>query len=293
MEFYQLKTFTMVAHEGNLTRAAKRLHASQPAVSAHIKALEDELEVTLFQRTPKGMVLTGAGEKLREHAERILTSIDEMVGEAGKLKGVLEGDIRIGINTEPTTLRVAELFSRMREEHPKLRIQLLQTMSGELLKKLERDELDAGFLYGENLSERIFVSELQQMRLVIAGTSDMQEALSRSEASELGQYPWVTTPEDCPFHTVSSAFFKKHRFKPDQVALVDDESIIKAMVKNGAGLSLLLRQEASADEDLALWDKEELNLPLSIACLQRRKDEPLLQTLFSMLSKIWDASSRV
>jgi DNA-binding transcriptional LysR family regulator len=58
MEFYQLRSFVAVAEAGHLTRAAEKLHVSQPAVSAQIKALEDELELALFERTSSGMVLT-------------------------------------------------------------------------------------------------------------------------------------------------------------------------------------------------------------------------------------------
>ena len=58
MELYHLKTFVTVAEEQHLTRAAERLFTSQPAISAHIKALEEELRLTLFERTPKGMQLT-------------------------------------------------------------------------------------------------------------------------------------------------------------------------------------------------------------------------------------------
>ena len=61
MELYHLRTFVTVAEEGHLTRASERLFTSQPAVSAHIKALEEELGVTLFDRTPRGMQLTPAG----------------------------------------------------------------------------------------------------------------------------------------------------------------------------------------------------------------------------------------
>ena len=64
MELYQLRGFAAVAESGHLTRAAERLHLSQPALSAQIKALEDELGVHLFERGPSGMALTAAGKRL-------------------------------------------------------------------------------------------------------------------------------------------------------------------------------------------------------------------------------------
>lgn len=64
MELYQLKTFVAIAKEGSLTRAAERVFTSAPAVSAQLKALEDELGVKLFERTPRGMVPTQAGRSL-------------------------------------------------------------------------------------------------------------------------------------------------------------------------------------------------------------------------------------
>ncbi|WP_218280356.1 LysR family transcriptional regulator [Verrucomicrobium spinosum] len=72
MEFYHLRTFLTVADEGHLTRAAEKLMTSQPAVSAQLRALEDEVGMKLFERTSKGMVLTSAGRSLREQAERIV-----------------------------------------------------------------------------------------------------------------------------------------------------------------------------------------------------------------------------
>ena len=66
MELYQLRSFAAVAEENHLTRAAERLHLSQPAVSGHIKALEGELGVRLFERASTGMELTAAGKELLE-----------------------------------------------------------------------------------------------------------------------------------------------------------------------------------------------------------------------------------
>lgn len=291
MELYQLKTFTMVAEEGHLTRAAKRLNASQPAVSAHIKALEDELGISLFMRTPKGMTLTAEGVQLKKHADKAIAVIDEMVVHAGTLRGAVSGDLRIGINTEPDSLRIPELFSTLQSQHPHLQLHLLQSMTGEALGRLETGELDAAFIYGRSDSDKIFAAELQQLKLVVAGPAKWREGIESSGPEGLGDFPWIMTPVDCPFHTIVSELFWKYDLSPDKVANVDQESTIKTMIKAGMGLSLILEQDVvkeSEQDDFAVWDKEDLNLSLSIACLKRRKEEKRLQTLFSVLRRVWE-----
>ncbi|HEY5961824.1 MAG TPA: LysR family transcriptional regulator, partial [Polyangiaceae bacterium] len=78
MELYQLKTFLVIARTGNLTRAASELHASQPTVSGQLKALEDELGLTLFERTTRGMKLTEAGNRLRNKAQELTDLATEL-----------------------------------------------------------------------------------------------------------------------------------------------------------------------------------------------------------------------
>jgi DNA-binding transcriptional LysR family regulator len=290
MELYQLRTFKMVAEEGHLTRAAKRLHASQPSISAHIKALEEELGISLFQRTPKGMILTAEGIKLKGHADRALAVVDEMVSQAGKLRETLNGELRIGINTGADSIRIPELFTLMKARHPNLNMHLLQCMTGEVLNKLENGGLDAGFMYGENSSEKIFAVELKNLGLVIAGPIAWRDRLMAARPTDLDKFPWIMTPSDCPFDNVASQLFKTYGILPAQVVLIDQETTIMSMIKAGTGISLLLEQDVRQDEldgNLAIWRKEELSLNLSIACLKRRKDEPVLQKFFSVLLEIW------
>lgn len=294
MELYQLKTFAMVAEEGNLTRASKRLNASQPAVSAHIKALEDELGLSLFLRTPKGMDLTVDGQKMKDYADRALAAVGEMATAAGKLRGVLQGELRIGINADPDMLRLAELFTRVRELHQGLQIHLLQTMTGEVAARLESGLLDAGFMYGVHELEKLHLVELRMARLVVVGPADLRGELEVASASDLANFPWIMTPTDCPFHSVGAEFFKKHGLVPTQVALVDQEPLIKSMIRAGTGLSLLQEEDVAeevAAGQLAVWRGEELAIRLSIGCLKRRKDEPMLQALFSILSRLWEPES--
>lgn len=91
MDLNQLKTFVTVAEEQHLTRAAERLFTSQPAVSAQLKALEESLDVVLFDRTPKGMKLTPSGEILLTQAQTVLDTANLIVSQAKAIKGEVIG----------------------------------------------------------------------------------------------------------------------------------------------------------------------------------------------------------
>ncbi|WP_224242960.1 LysR family transcriptional regulator [Hyalangium gracile] len=79
MSLTHIQSFVAVAEEGHVGRAARRLHITQPPLSRHILALEDELGTPLFERTPRGMRLLPAGEVFLLHARRILAEVDAAV----------------------------------------------------------------------------------------------------------------------------------------------------------------------------------------------------------------------
>ncbi len=116
MDIHQLKTFVTVAREGSITRASDLLFLSQPAVSAHIKAMEDTLGILLFDRTPKGMVLTHGGHRLLVKAEDVLCSHQRFLSEATRIKGILSGKLRLGVGGHASSEALGRLLCSLSEE---------------------------------------------------------------------------------------------------------------------------------------------------------------------------------
>src|SRR5262245_5401060 len=148
MELYQLRTFVTVAELRSVTHAAERLFTTPPSVSAHIKALEAELDVVLFERTSRGMSLTAAGERLLQRAEHVLEAAKALADEAATLRKHLLCEIRVGLNAAPSFLRVPELIGAVREVQPGLRLRLVASTTGHIVKQLGSRTLDAGFVFG-------------------------------------------------------------------------------------------------------------------------------------------------
>ena len=148
MELYQLRSFAAVAELGQLTRAAERLHVSQPALSAQIKALEDELSVALFDRGSGGMSLTAAGRQLLPDAERIIAAAQAMRSQALALRGEVAGRVRLGTVADPELVRLGDVLRRAVDRFPLLEIDVHQEISGAAFEKVRDGELDSAFYYG-------------------------------------------------------------------------------------------------------------------------------------------------
>src|SRR5450432_111006 len=133
MELNHLQSFIAVARLGHLTRAAETLHLSQPALSGQIKSLEENLGVTLFERSSSGMSLTTSGRQLLEDAQRVIESVQNL-----KNAAVLE----------PSILQVGELLSLAFRQHPQLELELHQVLSSDALVGVRNGTLDASFYFG-------------------------------------------------------------------------------------------------------------------------------------------------
>jgi DNA-binding transcriptional LysR family regulator len=258
MELYQLKTFVAIAQERSLTRAAERVFTSPPAVSAQIKALEDELGVKLFDRTPRGMVLTEAGARLLEEAERTLASAGRMRSAAEQLRGAAKGVVRFGTVSDPVALRLGQALVTLAERHPHITLQLHQGLSVDSLRQLQRGELDCAYVMTDH--EQIDGLELRRLGgidLVVALPAAMARANPNPSRDDLLALPWVGTPTSCVLRTHLDALFASAGREYREGAMANAEGVVRSLVASGAGAGIVRLDQALQAEragELTLWN---------------------------------------
>lgn len=245
MELYQLRTFVTVAEEGNFTKAGKRVHTTQPAVSAHIKALEEELGVRLFTRTPRGVELTTAGSELISDAIEVLSSAEKMQARAVTLRGEVSGKLAIGLCTDPGYLNVTQLLSYMSEKFPKLNLKLVQSPSGEVLTRLRAKTLDAGFVFSGNPYSDVESIRLAEPEYFIIGATKWKERLESATPQDLSEFTWVMPTSRCPFRELQLNIFRDHAITPAHTIGADSEQVINTLVLSGKALSLVRHDEVN------------------------------------------------
>ena len=290
MELYQLKTFVAVSKEGHLTRAAERLNTSQPSVSAHIKSLEEELGVMLFERTPKGMQLTPQGLVLKQKAEQVLNAADAMRFAADHLQGELTGEVRLGIHTDPHFLKATRILSEMKRDYPNVSLSYIPKMTWDAPEELHKENLEAAFVYARPDDDAFAAHVLDQIGLVIVGPITWQDRLHNAALADLSEFPWIWTSHRCPYYAVAMRLFHEMDCEPRKAVITDQEAAIRHMVADGVGLSIMSEMDAVSAANkgqLYIVGTRIGRLDLSLIYLKRRAQDPFVKATLSSVSKAW------
>lgn len=142
MEIRVLRYFLEVARESSVTRAAERLHISQPTLSKQLKDLEHELGKKLFVRSSFSVHLTDEGMLLRKRAEDILDMVDKTTDEFKALGKIAGGDIHIGCAESDGIKHLAQRIKAVQEQYPGIRVHLYSGDTNDLAGRLDRGLLD-------------------------------------------------------------------------------------------------------------------------------------------------------
>lgn len=230
-----LKTFLHIAESGSFAAAARAIYRTQSAVTAQIQALEDQLGVSLFDRTNRPPNLTEVGRAFVVRAKEVVSAYDALFQEA--VLEALRGQFRLGVVPSVMTGLTPRLLVLLGERHPGLHIELEMGLSAELVAKVEGGALDAALISnpleaGESLKWSPFLHE----PLVLIAPID---APPKKAAELLRTYPFMRYTSQAWVGRLIGRVLEQKRLHVRETMVLNTLEAITAMVHAGLGVSVV------------------------------------------------------
>lgn len=290
MELYQIKSFVAIARERNLTRAARLRHLSQSALSSQLKALEAELGVSLFTRTARGMELTEAGEMLLVQAREVLEAAERMRQKAMALHRGGSESVTIGLNADPSFLRVGQINRRLSLLHPNLNVIFLTSQTVDTARMLLRGRIDLGFHYGQLAAEGVESQPIAHVRVCVVIPGALAGGGREMGWEEIAELPWVWVGDGSPFYARMMEGFERRRLMPNQAVSAADEQVVRELVLAGQGVALMREDEAVPlveSGEAAIWEPGWMSIPLCLAWLKEKRDKERIGVSSEAIRYVW------
>ncbi len=191
MDLRRLQVFAKVYECRSFSRAADEVLLSQPTVSGHIKSLETELGVRLFDRLGREILPTRGAELLYGHARRILEMVEEAQRAVDAFLGRLRGELLVGGSTIPGQYVLPEFIGRFRTMHPEVRVTLTIGDTSEICEKVLRGSLEVGLVGAVIDEDRLAFAPIMDDQVVLAAWPEHPLAGRRIPPHDLAQVPVV------------------------------------------------------------------------------------------------------
>jgi len=149
MNLRDLKYIVSVAESHHFGKAAKRCFVSQPTLSGQIKKLEEELGVSIFERTNRSVEVTPVGERILNHARQILEQVDVIQKVAQTYQDPLAGPLRIGAIPTLSPYLMPSILMPLKNKHPQMKLVLSEEFTDTLMERLKSHEIDAALIATE------------------------------------------------------------------------------------------------------------------------------------------------
>jgi len=244
MELRHLRYFVAVAEEENVSRAALKLHVSQPGISRQIHDLEDELGFQLFERSAKSVRLTGAGKVFLTEARAVLQHADDAVDKARTAAGGTSSEINVGYAPSLTIQILPQALRKFQEKFPGVRVVLHDLSTEEMLSQIGENKLQVAFTVrpSAKLLRGLNFEELARYAMCVAVAPKHPLAKSKSVSLEqISREPLIAyNRKDYPeYHEMLEKLFAPVGRKPRIVGEHDGVSSIVAAVEAGRGFALV------------------------------------------------------
>jgi len=274
--------FHEVAKHRSFSRAAEELYISQPAVSKHIRELEQKIGIGLIRRGRGGFHLTDAGEILFKHTHKISSHLLEIENALGVLKKDHHGVLKIGTTESYAKCLMPKLLSGFQASHPSIRITLEVGNSEEIEKSLLDYRNDIGLIATVKASSKFELVPFLREELVLIVSPD--HPLGKRKAvslKEIKGYPFIIRAKGSTTRRILFNVFEKFDIHPALLIETGSSEFIKQWVSEGKGVSVIVRRLGEDEEERRMIKMvpliEKLYLEVAALYLKDERANPVIK----------------
>lgn len=244
----KLRYFVTVAQLGSFSEAARRLHIAQPALSRHVRDIEESLGVALLVRDARGVRLTGEGEQLLAHALDVLHRLESLPRLVGSRSVTISGRVSIGLPTSASAVLSAPLLRAAFERYPSVRIHLIESLSGYLQEWIEGGRIDLAILFDPQPAAGVHLEPILIEDLwLVGGPGALPPQLQEVPLAELGRFPVVLTSSAQSHRRLVEGMALSQGLRLQILAEVDSLAVQKALVREGTAFTILAHSAFHAE----------------------------------------------
>ena len=248
MDLRQLEIIRAIADTGSFTAAGEKLHVSQSAISRQILLLEDELGEPVFHRIGRRIRITPAGESLLQLSHRVFQDLQDTVSAISDKRESLRGTLRLVGGMTVCLYVFPSLLAEVRRVHPHLDLKVTVGSAERSITMLRSGAGDLGMLtLPVEASDLVSVPVLEEELFLITYLTHPLAKKKTIAPADLDKQPFVLFETGSITRRLVEEFFARERIAPQIIMETENVEIIKAMVRNGLGISIIPWQAVAAD----------------------------------------------
>ncbi|WP_462387829.1 LysR family transcriptional regulator [Acidovorax sp. Q11] len=234
-----LRYFLEVAQSGSLTEASARLHVAASALSRQIAGLEAQLGTPLFERHPRGMVLTAAGEILAVHARRAVLDAERALGEIGALQGLRAGQVRLATSDAFANELVPRLCVEFQRTHTGIQFSVIALPTAQVPDAVRSGAADIGLCFSRAPHKDIEVAYRQTAPvLALVPPGHPLAGAGSVTLAQMADYPLALPPAETTVRQMIDIVCSRQGLQLEAVLISNHAKTVLNFVAHGGGLSV-------------------------------------------------------
>ena len=247
MDFDQLETFLEVARLSSFSRAAEKRFRTQPAVSALIRSLEEEVGARLLDRSGGKVALTAAGKVFQRFAEDTLESRRTALVTIAEMERVPRGELVVGANEATCLYILPDVFSEFKAQYPGVAVSVNRAERVRILEAIIENSVDFGIVSLPVSDNRLTIVTIHKDELVVIfPPSHALAQQSEAQIEQVAEYP-LLLPKSGRTRDGIERLFSDRRLRPDVSMELESSELLKRFVMAGVGIGFMARSYVEQD----------------------------------------------